>query len=200
MVSVLEFHVDVLDPMTLQVTSSNEYDADDSASTSNEDNEAEASRAMSVTSYSAVVNDKVIKVIVDIIVGLGKKEKFDRVVEYGLAKLSTLCRNVKNLKLFANANLSTKLLDGLGHILTRKSNGDTLALTLLKLITILSSHKLARHDFRTIVAFFKTCPALTEDNLAIILDHLHQVVSCTSSPVTDRPSAFLNFCAGASYD
>jgi len=195
----LDFSVDVFEQTALSSTSLDHYDADDSASTSSDEDDRE--RHSNVTSSTTVVSEKIVAAIVEIIIGLGKKDSdknYDRIIEYGLAKLATLGTNVDNLKLFADIKLCSRLLDGLGHILKQPMNGGTLSVTLLELVTVLSSHKMSRNDFRQIVAFFKTCPALPDSNLGLILDHLHRVVGAASCPATDQPSVFLKFSTGAS--
>jgi len=190
-----------------------QYDADDSASASNdnEDDNEENVRPVAnetTTTYSQstkIISQKIILHIVQLIIGLGQRESsdhFSRVVEYGIAKLVTLCGNPDNLKCLVEMNLCSKLLSGLGHILksnnTLPTSRGTLAATLLELVTILSSHKMSRDDFRAMIEFFKTSPPLPESSVALVLDNLHQIVRTTSCPATSQPSVFLTFqTAGA---
>ena len=203
-----DFEVDVIE-QSLSVTSSEQYDADDSASASNDEN-ANDGRNTNETTYAqstVIVSEKIIEQVVLLIVGLGQKEfnngreHYGRAVEYGLAKLVTLCGNSDNLKLLVDMNLCSKLLSGLGHILCKTSNietsGGTLPLKLLELVTILSSHKMSREDFRAMIGFFKTAPSLPETSVALVLENLHRIVLATSCPATDQPSAFLTFPTGA---
>lgn len=200
-----DFPVDVFEQTMLQTTSlDHHYDADDSASSSeNVDDDLADDGANTPQSSAVVVSERIISSAVEIVIGLGRKEvdsgqkKFSRIIEYGLAKLATLCGNVDNLKRFVEASLCTKLLEGLGHILQQPANGSTLPLTLLEVFTVLSSHRMSRNDFRQFVAFFKTCPSPPDPNLSLILDHLHRVVSSTSRPTTDQPTVFLKCPAGA---
>ena len=189
-----------------------QYDADDSASASNDNDDDNEENLRQVpnetTTYSQstqIISQKIILHIVQLIIGLGQRESsdyFSRVVEYGLAKLVTLCGNPDNLKCLVEMNLCSKLLTGLGHIL-KKNNSlptsrGTLAATLLDLVTILSSHKMSRDDFRAMIEFFKTSPPLPASSVALVLDNLHQVVRTTSCPATSQPSVFLTFqTAGA---
>lgn len=199
--SVADFPVDVFDQTMHPATSLDQlYDADDSASSSDDEPDETTSVAQST---AIVVSEKIIATAVEIIIGLGKKEidsgekHHGRIVEYGLAKLATLCGNADNLKCFVNAKLCSKLLEGLGDILRQPANGGTLPVTLLEVITVLSSYRMSRGDFRQLVAFFKTCPLPPEPNLSLILDHLHRAVSSTSRPATDLPTVFLKFPPGA---
>ena len=198
--SVADFPVDVFEQTMQQSTSlDHHYDADDSASSSDGNDDPACDRTNVTQSAAIVVSERIITAAVEIVIGLGRKEvdsgqkNFGRIVEYGLAKLATLCGNVDNLKRFVEADLCKKLLESLGHILRQPANGGTLPLTLLEVITVLSSHRMSRGDFRQLVGFFKTSPSPSDPNLSLILEHLHRVVSATSRPATDQPTVFLKF-------
>ena len=195
------FPTDIYENTIFRTTSSSDhhYDADDSASASSDENDRRKNVKPDSPQPTIIISNKIISHIVEMLIGLGKKEpgdNFCKVIEYGIAKLATLSKNVENQKRLVKMDLCLKLLSGLGHIVLKKSSG-TLVETFFKLITILASHKMSREEFVAMIGFFKCSPALSENNVALVLENLHRIVSETSCPATEQPSAFLTFQSGA---
>lgn len=175
-----------------------QYDADDSASSSTDRSSDRRKNIKSSSQSTIIVSEKIIVHIVDILIGLARKEPYDnfcRVIEYGMAKLATLGRNDENRKRLVEMNLCVKLLNGLGNKLLKISCG-TIVETFLELITILASHKMSRDEFRSMIGFFKCSPTLPKENVALVLKNFHRIVSETSCPATEEPSVFLTFQTG----